>query len=206
MESKCLRIFISYSTKDRALAGRLSEELESYGFRVFLAHHDLRPSEKWQQTIVQELQQCNLFLPVLTKHFHGSSWTDQEVGYALSLEKSISPIRVDVEPYGFLNSRQAFAMNRKNVKKRCREFVRQLLRRGNDLKKLTVQSVINKYARSESFNETKRLLEFLIECDPLTKQEVKRIRQAGKENDQIYNYAGLSTRLEWIARKSINRG
>lgn len=201
MAARSMRIFISYTTSNKVLAGRLSQELESYGFRVFLAHHHLRPSEQWQQTIQQELRKCDLFLPLLTKNFHKSPWTDQEVGFVLGSEKSISPIKIDIMPYGFLSSRQAFTLNRKNVKKRCRTFVLQMLNRESKLRKLAAMSVITKLANSTSFIESREILGLLIDCDFLSKQEVNKVFQVSITNDQIYNYEGAPARLRRIVNK-----
>jgi hypothetical protein len=46
-----------------------------------------------------------VFLPLLTKHFVESEWTDQETGMAIALKKLIVPLKVGYSrPYGFLES------------------------------------------------------------------------------------------------------
>jgi hypothetical protein len=43
----------------------------------------------------------------LTSDFHDSEWTDQEVGAALARGLLVFPLRVDVNPYGFIGRYQA---------------------------------------------------------------------------------------------------
>jgi hypothetical protein len=41
------RIFVSYSKKDRKLAGEIKKCLEEYKLDVFLAHEDITASAEW---------------------------------------------------------------------------------------------------------------------------------------------------------------
>ncbi len=58
--------FLSYSSRDKKLAGLIKKELDFFGFDTFLAHDDLVPSVEWQRTIVCRLKGCQVFLPLLT--------------------------------------------------------------------------------------------------------------------------------------------
>ena len=90
-------IFLSYATDDRRLAGGIKDGVEVYGFRVFLAHEDLVPSEEWQQRIRAELRRCDVFIPLISENFRPSDWTDQEAGYALSRVPSASLLDSEAE-------------------------------------------------------------------------------------------------------------
>ncbi|HIH44794.1 MAG TPA: toll/interleukin-1 receptor domain-containing protein, partial [Candidatus Methanoperedenaceae archaeon] len=63
---KSLRIFLSYSTNDKVIAGSLKTLLELMGFEVFLAHEDIEPSVEWQEEIKDNLDKCDIFIPLLT--------------------------------------------------------------------------------------------------------------------------------------------
>src|SRR5258706_15187652 len=78
-----VQAFLSYSGKDRKLAGELKEGLEACGLSVFLAHEDIEPSVEWQTRILAELSTVDVFLPLLTSNFRESLWTDQESGVAV---------------------------------------------------------------------------------------------------------------------------
>ena len=202
MISKYLKIFISYSTKDKILAGELMSTLEYFGFKIFLAHHNLHPTAEWQKKILEELSRCNLFLPLLTKNYHGSNWTDQEAGYALALKKPLSAFLVGVEPYGFLSTRQAFHLKRKKIELSCREFVLKIMQKGNPLRNLAVGSVINEFAQREGgFVKAIDLSLLLYECDDLSKRDLKKIFQASLKNDQVYDSTGATKHLRRLINK-----
>src|SRR3989344_2611626 len=99
---RTIRVFISYSTKDKHLAGNIKMGLERFGADVFLAHEDINPSSEWQDIILENLDSTDIFMPIITKNFPDSYWTDQESGIALAKGKLIVPISVDSNnPYGF---------------------------------------------------------------------------------------------------------
>lgn len=63
-------LFISYSYKDKKLAGELKEALgEEYGFQVFLAHETISVSTKWEKEIMRNLRNCDALVALLTKSF-----------------------------------------------------------------------------------------------------------------------------------------
>ena len=108
-----LNIFLSYSHKAKKLAGGLKAGLEEFGFNAFLAHEDIRPSARWRTEIRKALRECDIFIPLLTKAFSESDWTDQETGFALALGKAIIPVKIhrDENPHGFIDHIQALKWN-----------------------------------------------------------------------------------------------
>ncbi len=71
-----LRVFISYTSLDKKLAGELKSYLAQYGIRVFLAHDTINPTDEWQVKILEALEKMDVFIPLLTKEFKLSDWTD----------------------------------------------------------------------------------------------------------------------------------
>lgn len=102
IEGKTTRIFASYSSLDRNLAGTIKDCLENYSLSVFLAHEDIKPTVDWQNELVYNLRGCDIFMPILTGGFNTSEWTNQEVGFAYALGKTILPLKIQVNPNGFI--------------------------------------------------------------------------------------------------------
>jgi hypothetical protein len=158
-----LLVFISYSHKDRKLAGLIKSGLEAFGFNVFLAHEDLTPSADWQDTILRKLKACHIFLAVLTKHFHLSSWTDQEVGAAVILRKCIVPLKVGNDPYGFMGKFQAQRISSRSessIEKYCWSVVLSLYehkRLGYDIQ----DALVERFVDSRSYAESARVAGYL---------------------------------------------
>ena len=120
-----LKAFVSYSTEDKRLAGKIKEVLVYYGIDVFLAHEDLTPSSEWQTEIIKKVAACDVFMPLHTDNFRLSEWTDQESGMAMMSEKIIMPIHVTRNPHGFLRRYQAYSLDssKDEITKSCTNLV-----------------------------------------------------------------------------------
>ena len=100
--------FISYSTVDKLLAGKLKELLTSIEIETFLAHEDIEPSEEWLIEIKKNLESCTLFFCILSEYFSSSIFCIQETGMADILKKPIMPLSIDgTNPPGFISRIQA---------------------------------------------------------------------------------------------------
>ena len=102
------KIFLSHSDKDRKIASELKSKLNKHGLSVFLAHDDIEGGADWMANLYEEIQNCKLFIMLLTKNYHPSKYTDQEAGIALNCKKTILQLCIDnTKPYGFTSSKQA---------------------------------------------------------------------------------------------------
>ncbi len=95
-------IFFSHHHSEATLLTPVVNILELYGFNCFLAHLHISPSKNWKHTILENLKNCDFFIPFLSNEFKSSPWCDQESGIAYEKNKVIIPIIVTLEPYGFL--------------------------------------------------------------------------------------------------------
>lgn len=104
-----VKAFISYSHKDREYGGQVRRVLAEVGIDSFLAHEDLETSEEWKHRILQELQRCDLFVPIFSKAFLQSLWAPQEVGFAVArTDVVVAPLSIDgTVPCGFIGHLQA---------------------------------------------------------------------------------------------------
>ena len=84
-----IKVFISHNHKDYELAKEIKYFLESFGLKVFLAHKDIEPSREWVEKIHEALKDCDIFVPLISKYFYKSEWTDQESGIAFTHDKKI---------------------------------------------------------------------------------------------------------------------
>jgi hypothetical protein len=97
---KKIRIFICASSKDIDKAKIIRETLsDCYGFDAFLFDHSLIGSQDYIKEIVTHLDNCEIFIPLLSKNFHDSSFCNQEIGFAIyrQIKKQtiIYPISLD---------------------------------------------------------------------------------------------------------------
>jgi hypothetical protein len=74
----------SHKAEAKREVARLKKALRVLGVSAFVAHEDIDPTEAWQDVIEDALLTMDGFVAVMTKDFHDSEWTDQEVGFALA--------------------------------------------------------------------------------------------------------------------------
>lgn len=178
--------FLSYSHKDRRLAGLTKECLDSYGFDTFLAHEDLQPSEEWQKTILKRLKDCIVFLPLLTDAFSKSDWTDQETGIAVGLKKIIAPLKVTRNPYGFISKYQAQLLDSETVEAACWKVVRRLATKPK-LADGIRDGVIQMFGKSRSFAAAADNAKKLKSLEPFSNGQLNEIVSVSSRNSQIYS-------------------
>jgi hypothetical protein len=190
-----VRVFLSYHHKAHKIAGRVKDSLSRLGMDVFLAHEDLEPSTEWQEEILRRLRQCHVFIPLLTKSYHASYWTDQESGIALALKKHILPVKFSADPYGFIGKFQALKA-RKQLEDTCWKIAHNLVSRPA-FRRAVKDGGINAFLRSGSFDESGRRAANLAKLEPFSISQLRRIVEGAARNTQIYG--------GWVARDAVKR-
>lgn len=199
MNTDELRIFFSYSTKDKTIIARLKDSLERYGFEVFVAHDEgaIEPAVEWQNDIIDNIKKCDIFIPFITKNFKESEWADQETGMAIINEKFILPLGVDLYPYGFIGKIQSLKVNKKKLtSKISREFetyikdelpaeIFKVLVNVPKFEGRIFDMFIKNLRIVESFERANNLVKLIEQFNSLTPKQVKQIYRITKENRQI---------------------
>ena len=180
-----LKVFISYSIKDRKLAKQLKKCLLAYGLNVFLAHDDIEASAQWSNVILAALKESEVFLPLLTKVFPDSKFTDQETGIALAHGKLIIPLKVDLDPHGFIGAIQAQRLNADDPTLACTKIAK-IVGKNPTVQERFFDGLVQMFVDSFSFVEAGRVAEMLLDFDGYTPQHVRQVLLAIIENDQIY--------------------
>ncbi|MFA5805449.1 MAG: toll/interleukin-1 receptor domain-containing protein [Melioribacteraceae bacterium] len=199
-----LHIFLSYSTKDKKFAGELKTSLEKYGMKLFLAHDDISPTLKWQEVILKNLRSCDIVIPIFTKNFHESLWTDQECGIALGLKKVILPLRCDLDPYGFIAHFQGQQGKGLNIEKLREEILRTL----STIKKLKgrfSKMILSQFAASENFFQSINLSKAILIIDRFSARDLNSLLRIAIANNQIHNCVIASGHLNRIMSANETR-
>jgi hypothetical protein len=105
-------VFISYSRHDSAAVECLAGALQAAGVEVWFDRNELKPGDAWAAAILQGIQNCSLFIPVVSANtqLEGRSrayfWREWNIADDLALgmapdERFILPVVVDgTDPYG----------------------------------------------------------------------------------------------------------
>lgn len=179
-----IRTFLSYSSLDKELAGRIKANLVAYGINAFLAHEDIEPSAAWRATILQNLRSCETFVPLISAHSANSSWTDQEAGFAISRGVRIVPVSLDGNfPYGFLADYQMMRLAVGAMDAAVLSIAKAVALEPT-LAPRVLDGVIAAFEESNSFNEAKANAWTLEQFDGYTPAQKTRMMHAFLNNSQ----------------------
>ena len=106
-----LRVFISYSRKDKEFVSNLVSILEQDGIMV-LWTEKLATGSAYVEELKVFIEHAHIFIPVITKSSSTRGWVHQEIGYAIALHIPVFPVLIgDVKPIGLIESLQAVKLN-----------------------------------------------------------------------------------------------
>lgn len=204
-----INVFISYSSEEKKISGRLKRLLLKYcGYTAFIAHDDIPASEVWENEILNSIKKSDFFIPLISQSFKTSDYADQETGYAVSLNKKIIPVKLDnTNPYGFINKFQALQY-KKSLSSQINPWNNKLdnldqiaisiayiglhYQLNTKYYKQSLNSLVFALCNSDSFEATNAIIEILSNCNHrLTKVHLDEITKAISTNSQITGAFGL---------------
>jgi len=200
MTARTIRVFLSYSSEEKELAGEIKDNLEAPWLEVFLAHEDIEPTEEWQEVIIENLKNCDIFIPIVSKNFRKSRWTDQETGIAFAHEKMIIPISHDLVPYGFIGKFQALKLSKK-IPESCDKIIEIIKMKDSKLKELLADCFVKSFVESTSFIESNEKAQLLESYEPLTKDQINKIIRGYVANSQINEAYGAKRVVKRLYRE-----
>lgn len=87
-------VFISYSSKDIKFVNRIVEELEKMGVPYWKAPEMIPAGSSYAREIPQAIQDCAVFLLVLSTTSQASIWVEKEIDSAICNRKIIIPFQI----------------------------------------------------------------------------------------------------------------
>jgi hypothetical protein len=91
-------VFVSYSSKDRALVEPLQAIIALSAGKVFYDHYSLVPGENWRLSIARSIKDCDLFLLFWSENASESEEVKKEFTAAFEANKKVVPILIDETP------------------------------------------------------------------------------------------------------------
>jgi len=176
-------IFLSHQAKFKVEVAALKQELEYYGTKCFVAHEDIKPTQKWLKEIKRAIKDCDALVALLTPDFRESQWTDQEIGMAMGLKKLVISVRLGRDPYGFMASAQALKGELAEPRPLAESIVRALLHNEGTAEYMQ-NAVIDSFYHSENFDTAIRTSNLIVEFDEVTDEQFLRLDEAVELNDQ----------------------
>jgi adenylate cyclase len=88
-------IFISYSNFDKEKAQKLCQRLRESGFSVWIDESNISAATQWSSEIVRAIEECKVFLILLSPHSFGSHNVIKELSLASEEKKHIIPVELE---------------------------------------------------------------------------------------------------------------
>ena len=188
-----VRVFITHRDEHKAAAQDLAQALEGYGFSCFVAHDTIAPMTEWRLEIMRGLETMEVMLVFLTDDFHESTWTNQEVGYALGVGTPIICVKLGkADPAGFIGHIQAMKAKLDEPDDAAARLY-PLLRDALGARTRLQTGVVKAFAESPSWGETTiRFQRLEAAVEKLTDGELQMIIDAYYRNDQLYGATYLT--------------
>ncbi len=191
------KLFFSHITDDKLFVTDIKEKLAAYGIDCFVAHQDINPTLEWQDVIENALQSCDALTAFLTKNFHKSIWTDQEIGFCVARRVLILPIKIDTNPYGFIGKYQALNCTGFNSSQVAEAIFNILIESPLTSAKLS-EAIVNNFVQSSSWESAKAKSLLLKKITTWTPELLRSIENGLETNGQISSAFGVPERIRNI--------
>jgi hypothetical protein len=165
-----------------------------------VAHEQIAPAKEWEDELRLGLLTCDALVCFLSEGFKKSDWTEQEVGFAISRRILVIPVRLGLNPYGFMARYQGCLGVKKNPPELARELVSILANHQLTSMKIA-NALVHSFEVSNSFAEAKTRASNLSLVQRWTDGLIERVRRALKENGQIERAWGAPNIVEDILSK-----
>ena len=199
-EPGMLRLFLSHVSTHKVAVAKLKWEFRAYGVSCFVAHEDIEPTLEWQHEIELALRSMHALVALLTPDFHASKWTDQEIGYALGRGVLVIPVRLGLDPYGFIGKFQGAPGTLDNPAKLAWSTVDMLLKNKGTASAMQDALVVG-LEKSPTFQASKAVVSKLETMTYLTTDQVNRIEAACASNGQVSESFGVPYRIKKLVER-----
>ncbi len=116
LEKEKIKVMICCSIKDVNIGSRIKEMLASLEIEGFLAHDGDNLSGNFKKSIMDKLNDCAVFIPILSNNFRNSSYCSQELGIAYFRNLLIIPLSLNgTIPYGFISDFNCLPVSRNDI-------------------------------------------------------------------------------------------
>lgn len=195
-----LRLFISHKAEYKMQTSQLKEAMDWYGVSCFVAHEDIEPTKEWRNEIEKALFSMDALLALMTEDFSDSCWTDQEIGVAIGRQVPIVPVRLGIDPYGFIGKYQPLAGDGKKADALAKE-VYELLWTKPSIRGRLIDSLVTRFAGAVNFDHANYLMKYVTTIENVPPEIIERLEKAPKENSQVEGAFTVRRELPGVLKK-----
>lgn len=188
------RIFLSHVAAHKIAVSGLKRSLGTFGLSAFVAHEDIEPTLDWHAEIDLALRSMHAMVALLTPDFHGSSWTDQEVGAAFARGLPVVPVKLGCDPYGFLGKYQALPGDLEKPDELA-AAITGTLQKKPIVGDLVREGVVQGLESASSYANAKLVTSCIERAEGFSEEQLARMEAAIRDNDQVLSATRVPERL-----------
>jgi hypothetical protein len=194
------RLFISHISEIKTQASELQKQLANFGISAFVAHEDIVPTKEWLIEIDLALNTMDAMVALLSPGFKESDWTSQEVGIGIGKNTLIIPVRLGLDPYGFIGRYQGYqGWDKKSPE--IANAIFDILSRHNLTARKIATCLVSLLEKAWTW-ENARLYMGLIEKLPsLDKALVDRLSKAATSNIKVAEAHGVPAKIAGLVER-----
>jgi hypothetical protein len=198
-EPDYFRLFIAHVATHKDIAHQIKEQLQPKYISCFVAHDDIEPTREWEDDIEAALRSMDALAALLSPDFRGSKWTDQEVGFAIGTGRLVLPLRLGLNPYGFIAKYQGYNVDKVPYSMIAQDIPKILARHGST-SLIYAKALVKPLECSGSFDRAKSTIALLEECAVIDEELLQRIEGA-MENLQVKEAWGVPDRINTLVER-----
>jgi hypothetical protein len=195
-----LRLFLSHISAERTGVSKLKSELQKLGVDSFVAHEDIEPNQLWQTEIELALKSMHALAALLTPGFHESKWTDQEVGFALGKGTLVIPVRLGLDPYGFIGKQQGLP-GKLDVPESLASNIVDLLLKHKGTADLMREALIVGFEKAKSFDAAIAISKKIEGLKYISAEQLRRMESACEKNTVVKRSWNVPERIQSIVSR-----
>jgi hypothetical protein len=193
------KLFLSHLSSFRKTTSLLQNALKAYGISAFVAHVDIEPTKQWQDEIESGLYSMDALAAILMPGFKESSWTDQEVGFAVGRGVLIIPIMKGLNPYGFISKYQGLHADGKSISDVADDIFK-ILCSSPKTKDKMLSCLVDTTLKSVSYTEAILKLKYIDSIKDLPQIHLERLRD-GAPASTVFSKGNAKLELNNLLRK-----
>jgi TIR domain len=195
-----LRLFLSHVAVHKVQVTQLKNQLLTYGVSGFVAHEDIEPNLEWQREIERALASMHALAALLTPGCRESAWVDQEIGFALGRQVLVIPVKLGLDPYGFIGKDQGLSATLNEPSILANRLVDILLAQKATAVMMR-DALVTALERAPSFADSKAVSLRLSTLGQFTDTQLDRVEAAVEANFQVSSSFGVPERVKEIVRQ-----
>ena len=195
-----LRLFLSHVSAHKVAVSKLKWEFRKFGISSFVAHEDIEPNLEWQREIELALRSMHVLVALLTPDFHESKWTDQEVGFAIGKGVLVIPVRLGLDPYGFIGKLQG-SPGKLDAPDVLASGVVDLLLKNKTTASTIREALVVGLEKSPSFAASKAIAGKVEGLKFFTSEQLARMEAACNSNEQVVNSFNVPERIQRVIQR-----